>query len=57
MADFYSLAYAEMRLILARVIWNFNMELQEDSQTWNVQKANMMWLKGSLNVRLVPVLR
>lgn len=29
-----SLAYAEMRLIPARMIWNFDMELVPESQDW-----------------------
>jgi cytochrome P450 len=29
-----SLAYTEMRVILARVIWNFDMELCEESKSW-----------------------
>ena len=35
----HSLAYAEMRLILARMLWNFDLELQPDSQDWTSQKV------------------
>lgn len=58
MADLCSLAYAEMRMILARMIWNFDMVLQEDSQTWaEDERMYGVWSKGSLNVRLLPVIR
>lgn len=58
MANQYSLAYAEVRLILARMIWNFDMELQKDSHRWSEgRKAFTTWEKGSLNVRLMQVVR
>jgi len=42
-ADLYllSLAYAEMRVILARMLWNFDMELQPESQNWDDQKVGL----------------
>lgn len=50
-----SLAYAEMRLILARVIWNFDMELSPDCTQWIDQPSYVVWEKGNLNVKLTPV--
>ncbi|PKY04603.1 cytochrome P450 [Aspergillus campestris IBT 28561] len=50
-----NLAYAEMRLILARMIWNFDMELADDSRDWIDQKSFVVWAKGSLHVKLTPV--
>ncbi|KAL1966235.1 hypothetical protein VTN77DRAFT_4787 [Rasamsonia byssochlamydoides] len=51
-----NLAYAEMRLILSRLLWNFDLELQPDSTNWIAdQKTFMLWQKGALNVRLLPV--
>ncbi|OCK73119.1 cytochrome P450 [Lepidopterella palustris CBS 459.81] len=47
-----NLAYAEMRLILARIIWNFDMELSSDSQDWANQEMYILWDKGPLNVKL-----
>lgn len=45
-----------MRLILARVIFNFDMEIAEDSKGWmERQKIFLFWKKGPLNVRLTPV--
>ncbi len=52
------LAYAEMRLILARMVWNFDMTLAEDSQGFlKRQKAYFVWKKPALNVYLRPVVR
>ncbi|KAJ5410971.1 uncharacterized protein N7487_005330 [Penicillium crustosum] len=49
-----NLAYAEMRLILARIIWNFDMEISPDSEQWIKQSSFVVWEKGSLNVKLTP---
>lgn len=55
----HSLAYAEMRLILARVLWNFDMELAPESIgiNWPDQKTYFLWEKRPLKVRLTPVSR
>ena len=48
-----SLAYFEMRSILARVLWNFDMEIDPASQGWTTeQKEYTLWDKPSLWVRL-----
>ncbi|KAK0125939.1 hypothetical protein ONS95_007563 [Cadophora gregata] len=49
-----NLAYAEMRLILARVLWNFDIEFAEgeESKDWLDQKSWTLWDKGPLNVVL-----
>jgi cytochrome P450 len=47
-----NLAYMEMRLILARLIWNFEIELCKESEGWNLQKTFILWEKPELNVRL-----
>lgn len=48
-----NLAYAEMRLILAKVIYNFDMELDEKATgNWWDQKAWGVWWKGPLMVKL-----
>ena len=41
-----------MRSILTRVIWNFDMELKEDSANWDQQKNYILWLKPPLNIKL-----
>ncbi|KAK4176312.1 putative isotrichodermin C-15 hydroxylase [Triangularia setosa] len=52
-----NLAYAEMRLILARLLWNFDLELMPESEDWNDQKIYVLWEKGAINVKLSPVKR
>ncbi|KAK1975033.1 cytochrome P450 [Colletotrichum cereale] len=49
-----NLAMSEMRVILARVIWNFDMEITDDSRNWTDQEIFAIWKKGPLNVRLTP---
>ncbi|KAF3760190.1 cytochrome P450 [Cryphonectria parasitica EP155] len=50
-----NLAYVEMRVILARTLWNFDLKLAEDSQNWiREQKIYLLWEKQALNVYLVP---
>jgi len=57
-SDEVSLAYAEMRLILARLLWNFNLELDERSLTWaQGMKMYLLWEKVPLYVKLKPVVR
>ncbi|KAF7168575.1 hypothetical protein CNMCM5623_001557 [Aspergillus felis] len=51
-----NLAYAEMRLVLTRLLWNFDLELMPESEDWHSrQKIWMMWDKGPLNVRIRPL--
>ncbi|RDW89918.1 cytochrome P450 [Aspergillus mulundensis] len=45
-------AYNEMRVILARVLWNFDLELAPESEGWERQKVYTLWDKGPLMVRL-----
>ena len=47
-----NLAYNEMRLILARVLWNFDLELCDESKEWYQQKAYIPWEKPPLMCRL-----
>ncbi|KJK77840.1 hypothetical protein H634G_06807 [Metarhizium anisopliae BRIP 53293] len=49
-----NLAYAEMRLILARVIYNFDMKLASESSGWLSQRSYMLWEKNPLMVYLTP---
>ncbi|KNG80574.1 toxin biosynthesis cytochrome P450 monooxygenase [Aspergillus nomiae NRRL 13137] len=44
----------EMRLILARVLYNFDLELDERSVNWNQQEIYILWNKPCLYVRLHP---
>ena len=52
-----NLAYMEMRLILARLVWNFDLELCKESVGWEKQKSYILWEKGPLWVRCKPVVR
>ncbi|EFQ25384.1 cytochrome P450 [Colletotrichum graminicola] len=53
-----SLAYFEMRIVMAKLLWNFDLELAEDSEEWmETQKIYTIWEKGPLNVYLQPVAR
>ncbi|KAH8655306.1 cytochrome P450 [Xylariales sp. PMI_506] len=49
-----NLAYAEMRLILARLCWNFELRLSDLSRDWLDQKAYGVWQKPPLYVHLTP---
>jgi cytochrome P450 len=54
----YSLAYAEMRLILAKLVFNFDMSLADDSRGWlRDQKAYTVWDKPALNIHMKPVVK
>ncbi|KAK3329980.1 isotrichodermin C-15 hydroxylase [Apodospora peruviana] len=51
-----NLAYAEMRLILARIIFEFDMRLADDSKQWiERQKSFVLWDRIPLNMYLTPV--
>lgn len=47
-----SLAYSEMRLIMSRLLWNFDVKIADDSRSWINQKIFLFWEKGPLNVYL-----
>jgi cytochrome P450 len=53
-----NLAYAEVRVILARLLWNFDMELCEESMNWaEGMKVFMILQRPPLMVKLTPVVR
>lgn len=52
--NFPSLAYVEMRIILARMIFNFDMELDQPSDDWTDQQCFILWDKKPLMVQLTP---
>ena len=41
-----------MRLIVARILWNFDLELSEESDKWIEQKAYWTWHRPALMMRL-----
>jgi hypothetical protein len=44
-----------MRLVLARLVFNFDMRLADPDQDWMKQKVYVIWDKPPLNVYLTPV--
>lgn len=46
------LAYAEMRIIVARVLWEFDIQLadQKDRFDWGEQATYIFWEKRPLNI-------
>ena len=47
-----NVAYIEMRLILTRLLWNFDIGLCEESSAWYNQTAYTAWEKPPLMCRL-----
>ena len=54
MLTYISLAWAEMRMIMAYILWNFDLlGLESDSQNWiERQKIYSLWEKPPLNVEI-----
>lgn len=48
----FRLAYFELRAILSRVLWHFDMELEKESQGWPEQKVHDLWDKPPLWIKL-----
>ncbi|XP_014556637.1 hypothetical protein COCVIDRAFT_37744 [Bipolaris victoriae FI3] len=46
-----NLANHEMRIILAKLVWNFDFELCDESRSWIQQKVYMLWDKPPLIVK------
>ena len=49
------MAYHEMRLIIAKVLYNFDLELGEESHDWRDQPTYILWQKKPLMCNLRPV--
>lgn len=50
-----SLAYAETRTVLARMVWNFDMKLHPESVGWlDRQKTYTTWQKDEMKVEITP---
>jgi len=56
-----NLAQLEIRLIVARLLWNFDIEIVDGAPTWDISgelkylKAYLTWDKLELNVKLTRV--
>jgi len=46
-----------MRLILTRLLYSFDLELQPESRNWTNQRTFTLWDKGQLMVKVIPVKR
>jgi len=46
------MAYAEMRLILAKILFSFDLKLANDEGDWMDQKVFTLWEKSPLMVEL-----
>ncbi|KAK7221362.1 hypothetical protein V2G26_009365 [Clonostachys chloroleuca] len=50
-----NLAYVKTRVILARIIWNFDLVMAHDSQNWMIEEeVYTLWIKGPPNFYLKP---
>ncbi|KAF3384734.1 Versicolorin B desaturase [Penicillium rolfsii] len=47
-----SMAYMEAGLILARILWSFDLQLAPGCAAWHQQRAFLIWEKGPLLVKL-----
>ncbi|KAI6750410.1 hypothetical protein HG530_014691 [Fusarium avenaceum] len=52
-----NLAYAEMRLLMTRLLWKFDLELLPESKGWIDQKVFLFWDKKALQVKLTEAKR
>ncbi|KAI5272105.1 cytochrome P450 [Aureobasidium subglaciale] len=50
----YSLAYHEMRLITAHLLWNFDLEADGLPNDWLDQTVHVVWDKIPLEVKMLP---
>jgi hypothetical protein len=41
-----------MQLILAKILWNFNIDLVDKRQVWTDQKVHWTWIRGPLMIKL-----
>lgn len=46
------IAWAEMRLILARIVWTFDVKAARKVEDWNRQQSQIVWAKEPFEVRL-----
>ncbi|KAE8153754.1 benzoate 4-monooxygenase cytochrome P450 [Aspergillus avenaceus] len=50
-----NLAYTEMRLIMTRILWNFDLSLEPSCHDWANQLSFTVWEKKPLMINLIPV--
>lgn len=49
-----SLAYHEMRIVLASVMFNFDVTLTPEADNWIDQKCHLLWAKPPMMAKLTP---
>lgn len=49
------MAWHEMRLVMAKMLYNFDIELCPESRDWTNQKTFVLWRKHALLCRLKPL--
>ncbi|MCJ1417500.1 hypothetical protein MMC32_003844 [Xylographa parallela] len=52
-----NLAYLEMRIILAKMVWHFDIQMGRDSDWEEENQFHLLWKKPALEVKFTPVLR
>ncbi|GKU08617.1 unnamed protein product [Fusarium langsethiae] len=52
-----NLAYTEMRILLTRLLWKFDLELLPESKDWDQQDVFLLYEKRQLHVKLTEVVR
>ncbi|GJC84584.1 cytochrome P450 monooxygenase radP [Colletotrichum liriopes] len=52
-----NLAWLELRLLLAKTLWHYDLEMCPGMENWVVQKSYITWEKGPLMVKLKHVKR
>ncbi|ROT35380.1 toxin biosynthesis cytochrome P450 monooxygenase [Sodiomyces alkalinus F11] len=52
-----NLAWLELRLLLAKTLWHYDLEMCPESNDWIIQRNFLTWEKGPLMTRLIPVVR
>ncbi|KAK1974374.1 cytochrome P450 [Colletotrichum cereale] len=49
-----NLAWLELRLLLAKTLWHYDLEMCPGMEDWVAQKCYLTWEKGPLMVKLTP---
>jgi hypothetical protein len=44
-------------MILARLLWKFDLKMMPGGENWNDQKVFVLWEKSNLDVKLTEVIR
>ena len=52
-----SLAWMEIRCVLCKLLWNFNLRMESPDYEWNEQGTYVMWDKKQMLISLTPVKR